>query len=162
AGHQVTVFERVPDPGPVGAGITLQPTGQAVLASLGLLDAIVARATRIEGLLCRRPDGRPVVDLRYADVAPWLCGFGPHRGVLFEPPLDALRPLPTVTLRRGRPVVSSPVDAGGRWLVDALGNRHGPFDLVIAADGAASALHAAAGVPVRSRLYPWGALWFVA
>ncbi|MBP6841448.1 MAG: NAD(P)-binding protein, partial [Kofleriaceae bacterium] len=35
AGHVVTLFERVARPGPVGAGITLQPTGQAVLAELG-------------------------------------------------------------------------------------------------------------------------------
>ena len=32
AGHTVEVFERVAEPGPVGAGITLQPTGQAVMA----------------------------------------------------------------------------------------------------------------------------------
>jgi len=36
AGHTVTVFERVADPQPVGAGITLQPTGQATLVRLGL------------------------------------------------------------------------------------------------------------------------------
>jgi 2-polyprenyl-6-methoxyphenol hydroxylase-like FAD-dependent oxidoreductase len=162
AGHAVTVFERAPDPGPVGAGITLQPTGQVVLARLGLLQAIAARATRVDGLLCRRPDGRPVVDLRYSDIAPWLCGFGLHRGVLFETLIDALRVLPTVTLRFGIPVVSSPTEGHARWLVDARGDRHGPFDLVIAADGAASALHRAADHRVRSRPYPWGALWFVA
>ena len=44
AGHQVTVYERVATPGPVGAGISLQPTGQAVLARLGLLAPILARA----------------------------------------------------------------------------------------------------------------------
>ncbi|MBL8607983.1 MAG: NAD(P)-binding protein, partial [Myxococcales bacterium] len=30
-GHAVTVYERVAVPGPVGAGITLQPTGLHVL-----------------------------------------------------------------------------------------------------------------------------------
>src|SRR5262245_38795532 len=90
-GHRVAVFERVPDPGPVGAGITLQPTGQAVLARLGLLEAITARATPINGLLCRRPNGKPVVDLRYADVDPDLRGYGLHRGVLFETLFAAAR-----------------------------------------------------------------------
>jgi len=33
AGHDVRVFERVAEPGPVGAGI-VQPSGQAVLARL--------------------------------------------------------------------------------------------------------------------------------
>src|SRR5213076_1219212 len=91
AGHAVALFERVAVPGPVGAGITLQPTGQAVLARLGLLDAIAARATRVDGLVCRRPDGRAVVDLRYADVDPGLFGYGLHRGVLFEALLAAAR-----------------------------------------------------------------------
>ena len=89
------MFERVAQPGPapsvrsfaplsgpVGAGITLQPTGQAVLAQLGLLDEIERRATRVDGLLCQRRDGRAVVDLRYADVDPGLYGLGLHRGVL--------------------------------------------------------------------------------
>ena len=43
-GHDVTVYERAPDPGPVGAGFLLQPSGQAVLAALGLLDEVAAAA----------------------------------------------------------------------------------------------------------------------
>ena len=39
-------------------------------------------------------------------------------------------------------------------------DRHGPFDLVIAADGSVSELHAAA-TNVRSTPYGWGVLWFV-
>jgi 2-polyprenyl-6-methoxyphenol hydroxylase-like FAD-dependent oxidoreductase len=42
AGHRVTVYERVPGPGPVGAGIVLQPTGQHALSRLGLLERVVA------------------------------------------------------------------------------------------------------------------------
>lgn len=51
---------------------------------------------------------------------------------------------------------------GARWLTAADATRHGPFDLVVVADGSISELHASAGVPVRARPYPWGALWFVA
>jgi 2-polyprenyl-6-methoxyphenol hydroxylase-like FAD-dependent oxidoreductase len=40
AGHDVRVFERVADPKPVGAGIIVQPSGQAVLARLGLLERV--------------------------------------------------------------------------------------------------------------------------
>ena len=162
AGHAVSVFERVADPGPVGAGITLQPTGQAVLARLGLLEPIAARATRIDGLLCCRSDGRPVVDLRYADVDPALHGYGLHRGVLFEALLAAARAEPRIALRCGVSIASTELAGGGRWLVAGDAARHGPFDLVVAADGSVSALHASAGVPVRARPYPWGALWFVA
>jgi 2-polyprenyl-6-methoxyphenol hydroxylase-like FAD-dependent oxidoreductase len=162
AGHAVTVFERVAQPGPVGAGITLQPTGQHVLARLGLLDAIVARATRIDGLVCRRPDGRAVIDLRYADIHPSLCGYGLHRGVLFEALFAAARVEARIEIRCGIAITATELTGGARWLIDADGDRHGPFDLVVAADGSLSALHATAGVPVRARPYPWGALWYVA
>ena len=33
-GHRVTVFEAVADPGPVGAGLLIQPTGALVLAEV--------------------------------------------------------------------------------------------------------------------------------
>jgi 2-polyprenyl-6-methoxyphenol hydroxylase-like FAD-dependent oxidoreductase len=162
AGHAVTIFERVAEPGPVGAGITLQPTGQTVLARLGLLAAITDRATRIDGLLCQRPDGRPVVDLRYADVDPALCGYGLHRGVLFATLVAAARAEPRVDLRCGVAITATELAGEARWLVDRTGARHGPFDLVVVADGSVSELHATAGIPVRARPYPWGALWFVA
>src|SRR5687767_14401514 len=68
SGHRVTVFERVARPGPVGAGILIQPTGQTVLDRLGLLDALAARAAPIEQLLCLRRTGAPLVDLRYSDL----------------------------------------------------------------------------------------------
>ncbi|HEV7553801.1 MAG TPA: FAD-dependent monooxygenase, partial [Kofleriaceae bacterium] len=62
AGHRVTILECVDEPGPVGAGITLQPTGQAALRRLGLLDPIEARGARIDRLCCVRRGGRPLVD----------------------------------------------------------------------------------------------------
>ncbi len=166
AGHRVSIFERVAQPGPVGAGITLQPTGQAVLAQLGLLEEIERHATRVDGLLCQRPDGRAVVDLRYADVDPTLYGLGLHRGVLFEALIAAAQAQAGITLHLGVEIVAAPRVTG-----DALGKRmlrsktdeqFGPFDLVIAADGSVCELHHEAAVKVRSTPYPWGALWFVA
>src|SRR5690606_23221527 len=50
------------------------------------------------------------------------------------------------------------IDAG-RTLVDERGARHGPFDLVVVADGAASQLRARVGRVRLDRPYPWGALW---
>ena len=148
AGHEVTVLERVPDPGPVGAGITLQPTGQAVLARLGLLAPVLARGARLDRLICRTLGGRTVVDLRYADVDSELFGLGLHRGVLFETLFGAVRAEPGVTLRCG-------------VAVDSLRELAG-HDLVVVADGAVSELHDDTAIPHRIRPYPWGALWFVA
>jgi 2-polyprenyl-6-methoxyphenol hydroxylase-like FAD-dependent oxidoreductase len=160
AGHVVTVFERVADPKPVGAGITIQPTGQVALARLGVLDALAARAATIDRLTAVRTGGRPLVDLAYADVDPRLVGLGTHRGVLFETLLSALRST-RAELRFDHAIKGTDADPSGRWLVDQRGQRHGPFDLVVAADGSVSELHSAAPL-LYDRAYPWGALWVVA
>ena len=160
AGHEVTVFERVDRPGPVGAGITLQPTGQAALARLGLLGELAPRGARIDRLHVDRADGRALIDLPYADVAPGMYGLGMHRGTLFAALHGALA-ASGAEVRCGVAICASELAPDGRWLVDDAGARHGPFDLAIAADGAGGALHACHG-RVRARAYPWGAAWLVA
>jgi len=160
AGHAVTVFERIEDPKPVGAGITLQPTGQAALQRLGLLEPVAARAAPIDRLTCVRSSGKPMVDLPYAVIDPGLRGLGTHRGNLFETLFAATRES-GATVRCGAHVATTALDDKGRWLVLATGERCGPFDLVIAADGGVCELHSAAR-KVKSTAYPWGALWVVA
>ena len=159
AGHSVSVLECVAKPGPVGAGITLQPTGQMALARLGLLAEVEASGARIDRLHCVRRSGKTLVDLAYADVDPRLYGLGIHRGVLFETLFAAARRA-GATITCGVKIASSELAGDARVLVDERGERHGPFDLVIAADGSASELHAC-GSRVRSKPYPWGALWVV-
>ncbi len=160
AGHAVTVFERVEHPKPVGAGITLQPTGQAALERLGLLEPIAARGAPIDRLTCIRRGGKPMVDLPYAEIGPGLIGLGMHRGHLFETLLGAVR-ASTATIRFGAHVKTTDVDDRGRWLVLGDRERCGPFDLVIAADGGVCELHTEAR-KVKSTPYPWGALFLVA
>jgi 2-polyprenyl-6-methoxyphenol hydroxylase-like FAD-dependent oxidoreductase len=170
AGHRVTVLERVAAPGPVGAGIIVQPTGQAVLARLGLLAAVEARAARIDRLWCRRwtpavsasADGGDgtLVDLRYAEIASRWHGLGVHRGLLFQALFDAVQAAP-IDLRLGVAAAALQPEGARHQIVDSAGTRHGPFDLVVVADGAVSELRGAAR-GARDRAYPWGALWFVA
>jgi 2-polyprenyl-6-methoxyphenol hydroxylase-like FAD-dependent oxidoreductase len=150
AGHDVRVFERVAEPKPVGAGIIVQPSGQAVLARLGLLERVAARAAVLDRLWLRTPRGRTLVDLHYARVDPTWYGLGTHRGVLFEALYEAARA--EVHITTGCTIQTIRREAK-LWLDD-----HGPFDLVVVADGAGSALRTA----TRDRVYPWGALWFVA
>ncbi len=160
AGCEVTVLERVADPKPVGAGILMQPTGQAVLARLGLLDAIAARGARVDRLYFRKPGGATLVDLRYAKCDPAWFGIGLHRGVLFEALYRAACVEPRVTVHTGCSVAGIRREGERTWI---LGEReHGPFDLVIVADGAVSELRTAVGQTTRDTAYPWGALWFVA
>src|SRR5664279_123555 len=160
AGHEVRVFERVADPKPVGAGIIVQPTGQAVLARLGLLERVAARAAVLDRLWLRTPRGRTLVDLHYAAVDQTWFGLGTHRGVLFEALYEAARA--EVTSTTGVEVRALRREGAQHVLIDANGGEHGPFELVVVADGSLSELRAHAGVTTRDTAYPWGALWFVA
>jgi 2-polyprenyl-6-methoxyphenol hydroxylase-like FAD-dependent oxidoreductase len=55
-GIAVTLYEAVAKPKPIGAGLLLQPTGQRVLAAMGLLDEVFWRWTRgWTGCLATRP-----------------------------------------------------------------------------------------------------------
>lgn len=156
AGHSVEVFERVPDPAPVGAGLLLQPTGTAVLDRLGLLEPVRARGAVIERLHGETAAGRQVMELSYRDLGSGVHGLGVHRGVLFGALSGALA-------ERGIPVRlgAEVTDFSAGVLETADGTCHGPYDLVVAADGARSCLRAQSGLVVRDRCYPWGALWTI-
>lgn len=161
AGHKVTVYERVDDPQAVGAGVMLQPTGQAVLAGLGLLENVLARAAPIDALRCHTLGGRTLFHLRYASVPGAHRGYGLHRGVLFEQLFRAVREA-DVTLRLGVEVVDLAAGAdGAQWFVTKEGARLGPHELCVVADGARSQLRDDTVIRKRVRPYPWGALWFV-
>ncbi len=170
-GHRVTVYERVEIPGPVGAGITLQPTGQHVLHRLGLLGDVLSHGARIDRLLCETPARKPIVSLEYRTCGEGWFGLGLHRGVLFEALYCALAREPNVTVHTGVEIVDlaraadggrAPVrTAAGRVLVDKGGERHGPHELVVVCDGARSQLRDDTWTSKRVTPYPWGALWFV-
>ncbi|MCG6118211.1 MAG: FAD-dependent monooxygenase [Aquimonas sp.] len=154
-GHRVEVFERVATPGPVGAGFLLQPTGMGVLLELGLLDAALQLGAPVRRLFGDLPGGRRIMDMRYAELQPQLFGLGMQRTALFEL-LHAARTSAT-QLHFAANVET--VDAEQGRLRTADGREHGPFDLVLAADGSGSRLREALGPQRLNRPYPWGALW---
>jgi 2-polyprenyl-6-methoxyphenol hydroxylase-like FAD-dependent oxidoreductase len=160
-GHRVTVYEAVAEPRPVGAGITLQPSGMAVLAELGLLEPIVARGAVLSGLDAHTRSGRTVVSISYRQLHPQAFGLGVHRGLLFETLYNAV-------LAAGIEVITgcmieslAPAGAHTRYVVDRGGRRHGPHDLVVIADGARSELRDDTRLTRSETVYPWGALWFM-
>lgn len=161
AGHRITVYERVPDPRPVGAGIVIQPTGMVALSRLGLLERVAARGARLDRLRVNTARGRTIVDLRYHEVAPDLFGLGLHRGALFEALLAGVR-AESVTLRLGVAVTALRREGAQRLCLNERGEALGAHDLVIVADGARSQLRDGAGIRARTADYRWGALWFVA
>jgi len=154
-GHRVSVFEQAPELRPVGAGLLLQPSGLAALWDLGLLDQALAHGAVVRSLYGDTPQRRAVMDMRYAELDVRLFGIGIQRGALFE------------ILRRAWPDAAQArcglridaVEADGRFLRDAGGQRHGPFDLSLVADGSASRLRGVVGPPTLDQPYPWGALW---
>lgn len=153
--HQVHVFERAVQPGPVGAGFLLQPTGLEVLWQMGLLPAVMQHGAPVRRLHGQTPCGRSVMDMRYADLNPALHGVGMQRGALFS--LLAAAWEHSGNLQPATSIVE--VDTAQGRVRDAQGRWHGPYDLVIAADGAASSLRAQVQGTSFDREYPWGALW---
>ncbi|HEX2733692.1 MAG TPA: NAD(P)/FAD-dependent oxidoreductase [Polyangiaceae bacterium] len=164
AGHRVSLFEAVPDPKPVGAGIMMQPSGMSVLDEIGLLPAIIARGARISGLQCATEQGRPVMRVDYARLSPTAFGVGLHRGVLFDQLFDQAGVEPNVALHLGTPVtryaLEKRVDQARPTLYTATGERH-ELDLLVVANGARSELRSQSGLTLRDTPYPWGALWLV-
>lgn len=158
-GHEVVLFERAPAPSPVGAGITLQPTGLSILRQLGLEERVVSAGSQIERLYGRTRQGKTVLDLKYASLAPGLFGVGVHRGALFSALMQRVRET-TVQVRTGAHVLSlKDGTTKARLFTEAHGMED--FDLVIVADGARSQLRDHAIEVIRAKPYEWGALWAV-
>ncbi|CTP82569.1 FAD-dependent monooxygenase [Xanthomonas translucens pv. phlei] len=150
-GHRLQVFERAPQPGPVGAGFLLQPTGLQVLWRIGLLEQALAHGAPVRRLYGETRCGRAVMDMRYRDLDTRLFGLGMQRGALFSLLAQAWDGDAALQRDAHRRHLRRVQDQHGRW--------HGPFDLVIASDGAASALRAQVQGTRLDRVYPWGALW---
>ncbi len=156
AGHAVVLYERVPDPGPVGAGILMQPTGMEVLRRLGLEQQVLSRGARVGRLHGTTTTNRTVLDLAYEDWRPGAFGLGVQRGAVFAALWAAVLDEPRVTVRTGVEVRATGEDGAAAWVECDERER---FDLVVVASGARSELRAPGA---RVTPYPWGALWVVA
>lgn len=159
AGHRVEIFERFEAARPIGAGLLIQPTGQAVLERLGLADAALAHGAKVWRMLGHNLGGRVVLDVSYRHYRPDSFGLGMQRGTLFGLLHDAVR-ADGIALATGAEIVEIETASALR-LVDGRGRRHGPFDLVLVADGADSALRKRHRPGARAPRYPYGALWTV-
>lgn len=164
-GWSVTLYERVADLQPVGAGILLQPSGLAALRHLGLLDECTALGAPVSRLFgtsaCAQ---RVILDTRYAHWQADSFGLGIHRGVLMTALLNAARAA-GVTIRTGVSIsrfIQSPSHV--RLLTDdGQGNESvlGEHAALILADGTRSQLRAQMQVRQAVKAYPWGALWSI-
>jgi 2-polyprenyl-6-methoxyphenol hydroxylase-like FAD-dependent oxidoreductase len=159
-GRELTLFEAVDDPRPVGAGVLLQPTGQQVLDRLGLLADARAHGATIDGLFGDTASGRPVLDMSYRRFAPDCFGIGIQRGTLHGLLWRRVRQA-GATLRLGTPVGTWTQDAHGVALHDTRGRPLGHFDALVLANGSFSTLRQAMRVRQSQAAFAWGALWAV-
>lgn len=158
-GAEIHVFERFAKPQPVGAGLLLQPTGQEALRDLGLLERVQGFGASVRRLDGRTARGRKVLDLAYKGAAEADWGLGIHRGALFIVLHEAVRAAP-VRFHLGDAVAD--IDETERPVVACeSGAKHGPFDLVLIAEGAHSKLRERLSLGAYAPVYPWGAVWTV-
>lgn len=143
-GHDVTVIERFAEARPVGSGLVIQPVGLAVLDTLGLNARDLGQPI---AQMFGRSGQYVALNVSYPAQHP---GLGMHRGALFQL-LWANSGLKVVT---GAEVTGAPLQGAQRIVQCAGRNPLGPFDLVIDASGAQSALS-----PLQARPLPFGAIW---
>lgn len=158
-GHVVRVFDKAASCRAVGAGFMLQPTGMAVLEEMGLLEKILPLGSHIATLHVWEK-GRTLMRLDYEDWKKGSFGLGLHRPVLLRVLLDAMEQT-GVTMRWDCEIVQARENQSRWTLTDDHGVEHGPFDLLIIADGARSTLRKFVSPAAVDHSYPWGAHWFI-
>ena len=158
-GIAVELYEAVPEPRPIGAGLLLQPTGQRVLAAMGLLNDALALGTRVDRLFGDTPSGRTVLDMSYRRFHPEAYGLGIQRGALMDLLWRRVREL-GIPWHCGRAVEGFEQDEEGVVLRLADGEAVWHSALILA-NGSFSKLREGMKVAQHARPFPWGAVWTV-
>lgn len=136
--HLVTHFERHDPPSAAGAGMLLHPPAKRELEALGIVEKALACGARVRGIHALTTRGYPLFDLGYADLAAEQSGLGIQRGTLHRLLSSADTGRDAVVAGRNM----TGADPQGGYLIEDSGARHGPYDLIVVADGAESGLRA--------------------
>ncbi len=154
-GHVIEHYERRDAISQEGSGLLLQPPALRLLHKLGVGTDHLDRGARVHSFGAEDLHGQILTDIRYADHAPGSYAVGIQRAVLIQCLIRQDEGAERVQL--GRKAVS--VDAERGVLLFNDGSRRGPYDLIVAADGANSPLRNGMRHLVRhDRLYPSAAL----
>jgi 2-polyprenyl-6-methoxyphenol hydroxylase-like FAD-dependent oxidoreductase len=139
-GFDVTVFERLPELRPAGAGIMLAANATAALGELGLVEPIVAVSSPLVSVETRSWRGEPLTYIPSAEIDRRLGApsVGIHRADLLRVLFDALDP---GVVRFGAEITGFDQDRDGVTVHLASGESE-RGDLLIGADGIHSAVRA--------------------
>ena len=153
-GHDITLFERFAEPGPIGSGLLVQPSGQQVLSDLGVLETIKTLGSpvvQLHGVSVL--NNRRALDMKYAHTGNGIPALGIHRASLFETLMNAVA-------SQGIPVIVDSEMIGVEETDSAIYPRFlrtqtvGKFDILVDASGANSPL--ASG---KKKDLKFGAFW---
>lgn len=158
---EVTIFEKVPQLDPVGAGLLLQPAGLAVFEHLQLLPQILQWGAKVTGLRGQLADGRYIVDSDYRQAHAQFYGLGMHRASICHVLQHKLYEYSDRIHWQMQSEIESIVESTHH--VKVIGRQQqqpfeASFDAVLIANGARSQLRPQAWVKV-DQAYPWGAAW---
>ncbi|MFK7900580.1 MAG: FAD-dependent oxidoreductase [Cyclobacteriaceae bacterium] len=159
-GEEVTLFEREPNPKPVGAGFMLQLTGQQVLHNLSLFDTVANYGHSIQKIEGKNMSGDYVLDLNFDHLPFNSYGIGMHRGLLFSIMHQEIKK-EGITFRTGFEVKDILKKGNETYLESVTGETEGTFDLVVVANGSSSLLRNNLPITKRSNKQKWGAAWTV-
>ena len=153
-GHRVTLFERFSEPKPIGSGLLIQPSGQQILKSLGLLDNIKQLASPVDqlhGISVYK--NRRALDMKYKHARNAVSALGIHRSSLFEVLMDAVQQM-GIPIEVSKELIGVNETEVAIQPVFADGTVDRSFDVLVDASGARSPL--ATG---RIRKLSYGAFW---
>ncbi|HIP22529.1 MAG TPA: FAD-dependent monooxygenase [Rhodobacteraceae bacterium] len=145
-GHRVQIFDQFKAPSPVGSGLVVQPVGLEALRALGVGNAVLAKGAKISHMNgVESGSGRVALDVSYGA----RFGLAIHRASLFDALLSK-------AVENGCEIIPSTTIATqeGRYFTTQNGRQLGPFELLVDASGAGSALS-----PLKSTPLTYGALW---
>jgi salicylate hydroxylase len=154
AGHAVTLFDQFDQPKPLGSGLLIQPSGQAVLKRLGLLEkaeSLSAPVIRLSGI--NVANGKRALDMEYRHLGVGGHALGIHRASLFDVLFNAVNAA-GITIRTDCRFCGSTVEDRAVKPVFVDKPQSESFELLIDASGAHSPL--AEG---RIKQLPFAALW---
>ncbi len=160
---QVTIFEKVSELEPVGAGLLLQPSGLAVFEHLGVLDEALKLGAIVTGLEGQLANGYKIVDSHYSQAHPDFYGLGIHRASLCHVLESKCREYPELITWQMNADIQQLEESSDE--IKVFGTVNGEsfdavFDSVIIANGARSELRPRSWVKV-DQAYAWGAKWTI-